>query len=147
MGPINVCLHVKPNQKTTQINRKSPRDFYRFQISPLLRFNSIQFNSNKSHVELVESGFYSLWKISGKKTYERNVFPFAVKAPTSPKLTVLSVSLATRKIVLVFLDIQHIMLDYEAILENPKMVIINLLTYLDENIHVYHFFLKLLSQF
>lgn len=50
-------------------------------------------------------GFISYKKFQGKKTYERNVFPFAVKAPTSPKLNVLSVSLATTKILLVFLDI------------------------------------------
>lgn len=50
-------------------------------------------------------GFISYKKFQGKKTYERNMFPFAVKAPTSPKLNVLSVSLATRKILLVFLDI------------------------------------------
>lgn len=103
MGLINLFLHVRPDQKTTQINRKSPRDFYRFQISPLLRFNSTQFNSNHMW-NWLGVGFISYEKFQGK-TYEKNVFPFAVKAPTSPKLNVLSVSLATRKIVLVFLDI------------------------------------------
>lgn len=49
-------------------------------------------------------GFIPYEKFEGRK-HMKNVFPFAVKAPTSPKLTVLSVSLATRKIVLVFLDI------------------------------------------
>lgn len=39
------------------------------------------------------------------------------------------------------------MLDNKAILEIPKLFMINLLTYLDENSQIYHLLLKLLSQF
>lgn len=96
LGLINVFLHVRPVQKTTQINRKSPRNFHRFQIGPLLRFNSTQFNSNSHMWSCLGAGFISCEEFQGKITHLRNVFPFELKSPTKSKLNVLAVFLVTR---------------------------------------------------
>jgi len=66
LGLINGFLHVRRDEKISQINRKGVRDFYRFQIGPLLRFNSTQFNSNNHMWTWLGAGFISCEKFQGK---------------------------------------------------------------------------------